>query len=417
MTDPKIIELHTSDRGTYKRCRRKFGWGSTLRDNLVREGPDNKAFFIGTGFHFACEDYFGYRRFSHPALAFAAYYDAQKQDDLPDDAEASLDLVTGMLTYYVEDWLVEHPEEFETFVIDGRPQVEVEVAVDITELLLEEEERRGKNTGTLSWNIRGVLDVEVRSPLSAFLDGRRVHYIMTFDRVVIDQHERIWGVDYKTAAQFDELNLQTNPQAGAYDWGMDLFYTPAGYKPGGIIWQQHKKVVPVPPKLIYEGKPREGFSQDASQSTTYRLYKHALVERFGTIPEQYNGFLAMLGESQDFWGDRFIRRDYLRRNQVQREVEQSKIVAEALEMLDPGLVLYPNPTKDCSWDCPFKVPCLAMDDGSDYKFILEHEYAPVEGYKDDWRTRVKYPDAGIAHPTFSHTPAQETPNGTSKDSG
>jgi hypothetical protein len=377
MTDPAIIEIHTSDRQTYKRCRRKFGWGSTLRDNLVRTGPEHKAFFVGTGFHFALEDWWGYRRFEHPALAFAAYYDAHKAEDLPDEAEESLELTTGMLTYYVEDWLEEHPEEFETLVVDGLPQVEVEVAIDITNLL---------------WDSVGHVD---QAWLQHALNGRSVHYVTTFDRVVIDVHDRIMGLDYKTAAQFDELNLQTNPQAGAYDWAMDLFYTPVGYKPEGIIWQQHKKTVPTPPERLKSGH----LSQDMRQSTTYRLYKKAVLERYGTIPERYNSILATLGEQQDYWGDRYIRRDLLRRNQTQREVEQGKIIAEVLEMLNPDLPLYPNPTKDCSWDCPFKAPCLAKDDGSDYEYILHSEYDHWAGYKDDWRSRVKYPEVS-SEPTY-----------------
>jgi len=379
------IEIHTSDRQSYKRCRRRFGWGSTLRDNLIRLGPDQKAFFIGTGFHFALEDWWGYRRFEHPALAFGAYFDAQKPEDLPDEADEALELATGMLMYYVDDWLVEHPEDYETLVVGGVPQVEVEVSIRLNDILLDEITRRrqgalGDPSG-LYWKVQDVIQ------------SREVIYVTTFDRVVVDRHDRIMGLDYKTAASFDELSLQTNPQAGAYDWAMDLFYTPVGFKPEGIIWQQHKKVVPKDPKLVYVGTPREGFSLDYNQSTTYRLYKKAVVERYGTIPDRYLDILATLGNAQDHDGDNFIRRDILRRNQRQREVEQEKIVQEVLEMLDPDLPLYPSFTADCKWDCSFKVPCLAKDDGSDYEFILRTEYVPWKGYKDDWRKRVKYPQA------------------------
>jgi hypothetical protein len=359
----------------------------TLRENLVRIGPDQKAFFLGTGFHFALEDYWGYRRFEHPVLAFAAYFDAQKDEDLPDEAEEALDLACGMLTYYVEEWLAEHPEEYETLWVGGVPQVEVEVAIDITGLLLE---AQGYNRdGDGQWLTKMLGDGEIE-----------VHYVTTFDRVVMDWHDRIWGLDYKTAAQFDELNLQTNPQAGAYDWSMSLFYEPSGYKPEGIIWQQHKKLQPKQPEVLKSGH----LSLDVRQATSYRLYKRAVLERYGTIPDRYLDILAMLGDAQGDEGDRFIRRDLLRRNQKQREVEQTKIVQEVLEMLDPGLPLYPNPTKDCSWDCPFKAPCLAMDDGSDYEYILKSEYAQWAGYKDDWRSRVKYPDASSSEPTFVFTP-------------
>lgn len=376
-----VIEIHTSDRQLYKRCRRKYGWASTLRDNLVRIGPDQKAFFIGNGVHFALEDWWGYRRFDHPALAFAAYVEAQDPEDLPEEADEALTLATGMLDYYITDWLEEHPEWFKTlWVNDGegiaRPQVEVEVAIDLTNLLRE----RADGNPWMDW-------------LDEVLGDKTVEYVTTYDRVVIDDHERLWGFDYKTAATYDELNLLTNPQAGSYDWSMDLFYTPHGYKPEGIIWQQHRKWFPVPPKRVNLGKKNEGFSMAVDQATTYRIYKRAIRDYYGTIPEKYNEMLALLGNAQDDNGDRFVRRDLLRRNQQQRENEQEKILVETLEMLDPNMPLYPNPTKDCSWDCPFKVPCLTMDDGADYQYVLGSEYVQWKGYKDPWRTKVKYPGA------------------------
>lgn len=386
-----IIEIHTSDRQTYKRCRRRFGWASTLRRNLVREGPDQKAFFLGTGVHFALEDYWGYRRFAHPALAFAAYYDAHKENDLPDEAEEALDLATGMLMYYVDEWLAEHPEPYKTLVVDGKPQVEVEVAVDITDLLFD-------SMQDSFW-------------LKEYLAGRAVHYVTTYDRVVIDKHDIIYPVDYKTAASFDELNLQTNPQAGSYDWSAALFYTPLGYKVGGMIWQQHKKTVPVVPKVVNQGKKNEGITLSSTLSTTYRLYRRTLVEYYGSIgrvPEKHQAMLAVLADQQDEHGDTYVRRETLRRNQQQREAEQEKIVQEVLEMLDPALPLYPNPTKDCSWDCPFKEPCLAKDDGSDYEFVLRSEYTQWAGYKDDWRKRLKWPQP-IEEPTIPY--AEDEYNG------
>lgn len=35
-------------------------------------------------------------------------------------------------------------------------------------------------------------------------------------------------------------------------------------------------------------------------------------------------------------------------------------------------VMYPNPTKDCTWDCDFLPVCPMMDDGSDWKGMLTH---------------------------------------------
>jgi len=38
--------------------------------------------------------------------------------------------------------------------------------------------------------------------------------------------------------------------------------------------------------------------------------------------------------------------------------------------------LYPNPTRDCSWDCDFRGICAMVDDASDHEFALEIGYTP-----------------------------------------
>ncbi len=49
---------------------------------------------------------------------------------------------------------------------------------------------------------------------------------------------------------------------------------------------------------------------------------------------------------------------------------------------DPQVLLPPNPTKDCSWDCRFREVCKLMDDGSDAEGYLGQWYSqniPVRG--------------------------------------
>jgi len=36
--------------------------------------------------------------------------------------------------------------------------------------------------------------------------------------------------------------------------------------------------------------------------------------------------------------------------------------------------LYPNPTKDCSWDCDFKDICSMVDEGDDWQHIVARDY-------------------------------------------
>ncbi len=40
-------------------------------------------------------------------------------------------------------------------------------------------------------------------------------------------------------------------------------------------------------------------------------------------------------------------------------------------MCNPNLPLYPNPTKDCSWDCNFRDICIMVDRDDDWEYALQ----------------------------------------------
>lgn len=54
------------------------------------------------------------------------------------------------------------------------------------------------------------------------------------------------------------------------------------------------------------------------------------------------------------------------------------------EQLDAGgdhrQVVYPRPSRDCSWKCPFLAVCPLMDDGSRWEHALESNYRQVDPY-------------------------------------
>lgn len=332
--------------------------------NLVPIGTDSSAPWLGSGFHFAMEDFHGHKRFPTASAALEAYVAAQKAGELPGDWRELRELGLGMVEYYTDDWIKRHRLGFETLWVDGVPQVEVAVRIDLTSLLPPALIRRLK---------------------------RDVHYVTTYDRVVVDEEGHLWVLDYKTAKAMDILNLATNPQSGSYDWSAAIFYGALDIPVEGVIWQQHLKAIPHPPALVAVGKKNEHFSTAKDQYTTWNLYRQTLLDHYGHVPQDYVEFLNMLAEGEQELSDRFIRIDKLRRNDYQREAEQEHIVAEVTEMLSAELPLYPNFTRDCSWDCPFRAPCLAMDDGSDAEYLLANEYEQWQGYKDDWRERIKYP--------------------------
>jgi hypothetical protein len=53
---------------------------------------------------------------------------------------------------------------------------------------------------------------------------------------------------------------------------------------------------------------------------------------------------------------------------------------------DPALVVYPTPSRDCSWICPFYTACPMFDDGSGVEDLLAANFQvgdPYSYYTDE----------------------------------
>jgi hypothetical protein len=338
--------IHQSDIQLFLRCRRRWYWESRLHAFLEPIDEGRSALWFGTGWHFALEDYHGYRRFPTPAAAFAAYVEAWPRSELPPDYEALTALAEGMLDYYANVWLPRRPDRYETLWRDGVPQVEVPFVVPIP--------------------------------------GLRALYGGTFDRIVTDADGRLYVLDYKTAARFELEKLAHDAQVSLYYWAARQLY---GEAVEGCIWQYHRKAVPQPPMVLRDGS----LSRDRRQPTTYALYHAALLERYGEVPAAYVPYLNELAAQETAEGDAFIRRDVLRRNAAELEGTERRLYWVARDMLTRGLPLYPNYTRDCAWDCPFRTPCLALDAGHDWEDLIAAMYRRREELHA-WRARVRWPD-------------------------
>jgi hypothetical protein len=65
-----------------------------------------------------------------------------------------------------------------------------------------------------------------------------------------------------------------------------------------------------------------------------------------------------------------------RRERSELEAMGARLAAEALEMVDPGLRLYPSPAPGHCGGCQFVAPCLALERGDDVAAVL------AAGYRD-----------------------------------
>jgi hypothetical protein len=290
--------------------------------------------WFGTGVHFALEDFHGLNLYEHPARAFQAFLMATHAiGALPGTWKEHQTLGLALMAYYADHWLSCRPA-LDTYEVDGKPQVEV----------------------------NGAIDLGVRTR-----DGRRVMYGFTLDRLTIDDWGRLWIVEYKTAKQIREMHLDVDEQITAYCWCAWKVY---GTIPAGVVYQQFRKAIPALPKILSTGK----VSTDSRQHTSAALYAKMLVDMYGDVESAPAENIACLNkyrsaENED--RDRFITRHYIERNEFQMRAFEQKVLMELEDIANPDLPMYPNATHTCDYSCPLQAACLAMDDGSDWEGILD----------------------------------------------
>jgi hypothetical protein len=353
--DKRIAVIRTSDRILFKRCRRRWGWGSHLRGNLGGKGTVSPL-WLGSGFHFALEDFYGANTYGHPSKALEAYTIATHRrggfEGLPPTWVEDLELGKGMLTYYTDHWL-RNRDPLPTFVYAGRPQTEVNFRIPV--------------------------------PIDASDYGYdEVVYSGTLDRVAIDDQGLLWVLEYKTAKAIQTNHFETDPQVTTYAWAASLMYP--GYPVGGVIYQQHLKRIPDTPRMLANGR----LSTDTRQYTDYHMYREAIRNIYGAVdkaPFDIVDALNHYSAQEELESNRFVRRDRLYRNSHQCEAEGVKILLEAADMLNPQLDLYPNPTRDCSF-CSFKGPCISIDSGEDWEQELALFFKTREPVYDSWRQHL-----------------------------
>jgi hypothetical protein len=74
-----------------------------------------------------------------------------------------------------------------------------------------------------------------------------------------------------------------------------------------------------------------------------------------------------------------FRRTEIPRSAAEVELAGRQLGFEALEIIDPGLRAYPNPTVGNCGPCPFRAPCMAMQRGEDPGAMLAASYRRRQG--------------------------------------
>jgi hypothetical protein len=423
-----IIPIHGSDRATFKFCRRQWGWSSPSKANLIRKASVHgiyEPFWFGEGIHHALQRYYNPSLREDPATVWLTWFDKQwkgglvtvdevkqfadrEPEENPDGTFTVLglqevlpfgdtdeviskfmdyrDLGRGMLEFY-KSWsevndnfdvvAVEH--DFSVPILDpsGNPLYKV----DTREMPegWEPNLELGNNYGPLMREAN--VDDWHEHQDSLYLE-KQVHARGRMDMILQEREHGRYGIqDYKTTAKVDDdyfRHLELDEQCTTYlfcgEVEAKLYDLP--YKQLDFInYVALFKGYPRPPTITGRGLP----SLDRSkESTTARLFEQTIdvmgirgIFEHDQKMQSYYQWLLEMGDK------RFIWPEVVWRNPTQRINAGIRMYYEVLDMLSPDLKLYPNPTKSYGClNCIFRAPCIAAEDGADYKSIIEEGYIP-----------------------------------------
>jgi hypothetical protein len=337
-------EIHISDVRAFKQCRRKWNWSSPLRHNLEPAIP-YLPFFTGRAIHYALDRYYT------DAVPFRTTLSAFVAEEVKRMEEA-----TGALWEQEKDKVDE--------------QVELMVSMlDHYELWIANEKGRWSDDKFEFIALETEFTVPLRTPTGRA--STRIYLAGRFDGLIVRKDDgTFWIWETKTTRSITELerSLANDEQCGAYIYAaQELFDVPIS----GVLYNILRKKSPTFPRVLQNGT----LSKNKNIDTTAFAYADAIKtvhpdEPMDALILEYGDMLNHLIEK----GNTFFARAPVYRTPAEIEELQHNLWITGLEMVRPKTPLYPAPAWfNCSF-CHFRAPCLAMNAGADYQFILDNEF-------------------------------------------
>jgi hypothetical protein len=166
-------------------------------------------------------------------------------------------------------------------------------------------------------------------------DGRAVRFRGHFELVVVDEHHRLWLVEHRVVdgewADLDTLVL--DHRSSCLCWALESQYD----APVAGVMINELRLAPGAPASAVAGRGRRG--------------------------------VTVIGD-----GDGMFRRTRIRKAPKELRRLRQQFAAAALEMCDPALPIYPDPSPEHCGACAFVAPCLAMTAGEDPAPLLEASF-------------------------------------------
>jgi hypothetical protein len=354
-----VIKIHTSDRLSFKRCRRRWTWLSDLR-TAIKPIEQPRPLSFGTAFHTAMQYYYNpdtWAKVLDPATrpiiiegaimagleeikaAKKRYLRLTGMEALDDEDQTKyledLELLEGMCRNYFDVVSKKALDEF------------TPVAVEI------------------GFEVRIYTDEEEQLWFPWLPQGVHIVYCGRVDLLMHDRKGLYWIWDHKSTARMrDNMTaLELDEQLGSYNWALEYML---GIAIEGNMYAEIHKSFPQPLPENKHVRLGRRFSIAKNQSTSYEVAK-AQLEAEGEPLELYADFLNWLKVE----GTTYVRRTAVRRNRHELMEMHERIKMEVRDMLNPDLLIYPSPSPFSCDNCPCRMPCLATNDGSDPQWILD----------------------------------------------
>lgn len=357
---PAEMNISITELGKFLRCRRQWWISSANGMSLKKKGAPYQKYYIGTGFHKACE--------------LNARYPHRNPVEM------------------IDDWLEDEKQKiYKTYAaqigsaISGSEIVMLSEADDLIKSLTSRYFDKYGTENPLAPYKCVAPEVSFKIPLLA---DRPVFLVGTIDGVGIDEFNSLGVVEHKTYSPGrakKAVDFEQDAQTMGYVYAL---WRLTGILPTWAMYNGVAKAIPGEPKVLRSGK----ISVDKSVPTTYKIYMRAILDngedpwdpRFADILEK----LAFQDSTSS--ADPFFTRYDVRIKQKAMQTFENNLLSQVRDMWDAreySEKRYPHrPWTGCG-DCDYRDVCDAIQfqDGLDNVVAASYTvgtYGTTESLKD-----------------------------------
>jgi len=194
-------------------------------------------------------------------------------------------------------------------------------------------------------------------------EGVPIRYRGRINLLVVDGQDAYWLVKHQIVDErWDNLDdLRLDEEGVSHCWAWENFFL--GMKIAGIIYNEMRKYPYGDGSASADARSIAHHPQSLRENEPgaqhRRMYAQADREPGQIIKQQEN---------------QFFRRTQIPRSRKELKTFGRQLALEALDLANPEIRIYPNPTIENCRHCAYLRPCMAMNEGVSASAILETSY-------------------------------------------